>query len=112
MPFPQGRSPAELSTQTLSIPEAFDRALPADRALSLVFYLLGKGHSVKDCHPHHRLWLQVSPFQELGSLDGWLPISLEEDKEGKELNTVHNSLSQPGALPMHLGDGSHDLSLE
>lgn len=58
------------------LPEPLDGALPADRALGLVLHLLGHGHPVQHRQPHHGLRLQVGPLQELGRLNGRLPITL------------------------------------
>lgn len=64
------------------LPEALDGALPADGALGLVLHLLSHGHPVQHSQPHHGLRLQVGPLQELGRLDGRLPVALGRGEEG------------------------------
>lgn len=44
------------------IPEPLDGALPTDRALGLMLYLLSDGDPVQNGQPHHRLRLQVDPL--------------------------------------------------
>lgn len=48
-----------------SLPEALDGTLPTDRALGLMLHLFSNGDPMQNSQPHHRLGLQVDPFQEL-----------------------------------------------
>lgn len=46
-----------------------------------MLHLLSHGHPVQHGQPHHGLRLQVGPLQELGRLDGGLPVALGRGEE-------------------------------
>ena len=62
------------------VPEPFDGALSADRALGLMLHLFSNGDPVQNSQPHHRLGLQVDTLQELGRFNDWLAGALEKQE--------------------------------
>ena len=68
---------AQIKVETLetSVSKTDDWILPADVTLGLMFGRFGSRQPVQDRQPHHRLWFDKKPAQEVGRLYHWLIAS-------------------------------------